>query len=100
ALIVLPALTLNYLGQGAFTLTHLDHVNQEFAMRAGVGGESLAPYSTFFDMVPLGIRLPMVILATAATIIASQAAISGAYSLTQQAIQLGLLPRLEIRRTS
>jgi KUP system potassium uptake protein len=100
AILVLPALTLNYLGQGAFTLTHLDHVNQEFAVRALPGGDALSPYSTFFDMVPLGVRLPMVVLATAATIIASQAVISGAYSLTQQAIQLGLLPRLEIRRTS
>jgi KUP system potassium uptake protein len=51
-------------------------------------------------MAPDALRLPIVILATAATVIASQAVISGAFSLTQQAIQLGLLPRLEIRRTS
>ena len=54
----------------------------------------------FFLMYPDWALLPMVVLATAATVIASQAVITGAYSLTQQAIQLGLLPRLEIRHTS
>ena len=54
----------------------------------------------FFLLYPGWALLPMVALATAATIIASQAVITGAYSLTQQAIQLGLLPRMEIRRTS
>ena len=57
-------------------------------------------YSPFFEMAPDIVRLPLVILATTATVIASQAVISGAFSLTQQAIQLGLLPRMEIRRTS
>ena len=57
-------------------------------------------FSPFFEMAPDMLRLPLVILATAATVIASQAVISGAFSLTQQAIQLGLLPRMEIRRTS
>ncbi|MES1200084.1 MAG: KUP/HAK/KT family potassium transporter [Pseudomonadota bacterium] len=80
--LVLPALALNYLGQGAYVLHH-----------------PLSD-SLFFDTAPGMFRLPLVILATMATIIASQAVITGAYSLTQQAIQLGFLPRLEIRRTS
>jgi len=90
--LVFPALTLNYLGQGAFAIkalaasqqAHVAFVNQDW----------------FFQMIPDGVRLPMVLLATLATIIASQAVITGAYSLTQQAMQLGLLPRLRIRQTS
>ncbi len=81
--IVLPCLALNYLGQGAFLLAN-----------------PAAIESPFFLMVPDWALLPMVVLATAATIIASQAVITGAYSLTRQAIQLGLLPRMEIRFTS
>ncbi len=80
---VLPALILNYLGQGALVL----------ANPGAVGGP-------FFLMFPDWARLPMVVLATAATVIASQAVITGAYSLSRQAVQLGLLPRLEIRHTS
>ncbi len=103
--VVLPALTLCYLGQGALALNNLDVINATYAQAQAVAHATNSPhvnfsYSTFFQMAPDEFRLPLVILATAATIIASQAVISGAYSLTQQAIQLGLLPRLEIRRTS
>ncbi len=81
--IVLPALTVNYLGQGALVLADPNSVE-----------------NPFFLLFPGWALLPMVILATAATVIASQAVITGAYSLTRQAIQLGLLPRMEIRHTS
>jgi KUP system potassium uptake protein len=81
--VVLPALTVNYLGQGALVLA-----------------DPKAIENPFFLMYPHWALLPMVLLATAATVIASQAVITGAYSLTRQAIQLGLLPRLEIRHTS
>ena len=81
--LVLPALAINYLGQGALVLAN---------------PKALA--NPFFLLYPDWALLPMVVLATAATVIASQAVITGAYSLTQQAIQLGLLPRLEIRHTS
>ncbi|HZK99671.1 MAG TPA: potassium transporter Kup [Caulobacteraceae bacterium] len=89
---VFPALTLNYLGQGAFALHFL-------ATAAGhaTGGRD---QDWFFLMVPEVLRIPMVVLGTAATIIASQAVISGAYSLSSSAMQMGLLPRLNIRRTS
>jgi KUP system potassium uptake protein len=83
AVLVLPALILNYLGQGALVL----------ANPGAVGG-------AFFLMFPDWARLPIVVLATAATVIASQAVITGAYSVSRQAVQLGLLPRLEIRHTS
>ena len=82
-LLVFPALALSYLGQGAFVLQH--------------PGQADNP---FFLMAPDGWLLPLVILATAATVIASQAVISGAFSMMQQAVQMGLLPRLEIRHTS
>lgn len=103
--LVLPALTLNYLGQGAFVLGQLDVINAEYSLAReaarAVGADTVAfEFSPFFEMAPEMLRLPLVILATAATVIASQAVISGAFSLTQQAIQLGLLPRMEIRRTS
>ncbi len=81
--VVLPSLALNYLGQGALVLA-----------------DPKAIENPFFLMYPDWALLPMVVLATAATVIASQAVITGAYSLTQQAIQLGLLPRFEIRHTS
>jgi KUP system potassium uptake protein len=81
--VVLPALTINYLGQGALVLADPKAID-----------------NPFFLLYPDWALLPMVLLATAATVIASQAVITGAYSLTQQAIQLGLLPRLEIRHTS
>ncbi len=81
--VVLPALVLNYLGQGALVLANPKAVE-----------------NPFFLLYPDWALLPMVLLATVATVIASQAVITGAYSLTRQAIQLGLLPRLEIRHTS
>lgn len=90
--LVFPALTLNYLGQGALALATL-----EAARAAGV---PFANADWFFLMAPEALRMPLVVLATAATIIASQAVITGAYSITQQAIALGLLPRLTIRQTS
>jgi KUP system potassium uptake protein len=81
--LVLPSLALNYLGQGALVLN-----------------DPRALENPFFLLFPAWALLPMVVLAMAATVIASQAVISRAYSLSQQAIQLGLLPRLEIRHTS
>jgi KUP system potassium uptake protein len=81
--VVLPSLALNYLGQGALVLSNPKAIE-----------------NPFFMMYPEWALLPMVALATAATVIASQAVITGAYSLTRQAIQLGLLPRFEIRHTS
>jgi KUP system potassium uptake protein len=80
---VLPSLALNYLGQGALVYSH---------------PEAIA--NPFFLLYPDWARIPMVVLAAAATVIASQAVITGAYSLTSQAIQLGLLPRFEIKHTS
>lgn len=91
-LLVFPALALNYFGQGAFAMAAL-----EKAQAAGVPLESR---DWFFLMAPEMVRVPMIILAGLATIIASQAVITGAYSLTQQAIQLGLLPRMKIVQTS
>ena len=81
--IVLPSLALNYLGQGALVIADPKGVE-----------------NPFFLMFPDWALIPMVALATLATVIASQAVITGAYSLTRQAIQLGLLPRFEIRHTS
>lgn len=81
--VALPALTLNYFGQGALLLA-----------------DPKAIENPFFLLYPNWALLPMVLLATAATVIASQAVITGAFSLTRQAIQLGLLPRLEVRHTS
>lgn len=80
---VFPALWLNYLGQGALILS-----------------DPTAIDNPFYKLAPEGLILPLVVMATMATIIASQAVITGAFSLTRQAIQLGLLPRLEIRHTS
>jgi len=81
--VVLPALTLNYLGQAALILHS--------------PGSAANP---FFLLLPGWARLPMVVLATAATVIASQAVISGAFSLSRQAMQLGLLPPVTVRQTS
>jgi KUP system potassium uptake protein len=81
--LVLPALVLNYFGQGAKVLA-----------------DPAAIENPFYRLVPESLLLPMVLLATAATVIASQAVITGAYSLVHQAIQLGLLPRLAILHTS
>jgi KUP system potassium uptake protein len=80
---VLPSLLVNYFGQGALVLAH-----------------PAAIENSFYRMVPEILLLPLVVLATAATVIASQAVITGAYSLTRQAVQLGLLPRFEVRYTS
>ena len=85
---VLPALMLNYLGQGAMILS------------AAPADAAEMIRSPFFLLAPDELRLPLVILATLATVIASQAVISGAFSVTQQAIQLGLIPRLKINHTS
>ncbi len=81
--IVLPSLLLNYLGQGALILARPETIE-----------------NPFFLMVPGWALLPMVLLAAAATIIASQAVITGAFSMTRQAVQLGLLPRMHIAFTS
>ncbi|GCA50762.1 potassium transport protein Kup [Sinorhizobium sp. KGO-5] len=81
--VVFPALALNYLGQGALVLSHPDAIS-----------------NPFFLMFPNWALLPMVVLATAATIIASQSVITGAFSLIRQAIHLGFLPRFEICYTS
>jgi KUP system potassium uptake protein len=85
---VLPALMLNYLGQGAMI------------MDMSPSAAQVAIRNPFFLLAPEDFRLPLVILATMATVIASQAVISGAFSLTQQAIQLGFIPRLKIEHTS
>ncbi len=80
---VLPSLLINYFGQGALVLSN-----------------PAAIENSFYRMVPDILLLPLVVLATAATVIASQAVITGAYSLIRQAVQLGLLPRFEVRYTS
>jgi KUP system potassium uptake protein len=85
---VLPALLLNYMGQGAMLLS-LEPAQAIATVK-----------NPFFFLAPEELRLPLVLLATAATIIASQAVISGAFSVTQQAIQLGFIPRLRITHTS
>ena len=81
--LVLPALALNYLGQGAMLLAHPERIE-----------------NPFFLLYPSWALLPMVLLATVATVIASQAVITGTFSITQQAMQLGLLPRMRVQRTS
>ncbi|HVR40788.1 MAG TPA: KUP/HAK/KT family potassium transporter, partial [Thermoanaerobaculia bacterium] len=81
--IVFPALLLNYFGQGAFLLQHPESRD-----------------NPFFKMAPQWSLIPLVVLATMASVIASQAVISGSFSLTRQAVQLGYLPRMRIRHTS
>ncbi len=81
--IVFPAVLLSYLGQSALILAHPSAIA-----------------NPFYLLVPSGLRIPMVILATIATIIASQAAITGSFSITRQAVQLGFLPRIRIAHTS
>ena len=81
--LVLPALVLNYFGQGALVLTHREAMD-----------------SPFYHLFPGWLLYPMILLGTAATVIASQAVISGAFSLSQQAMQLSLLPRLDVQQTS
>ncbi|MFL6196254.1 MAG: potassium transporter Kup [Thermoanaerobaculia bacterium] len=85
--LVLPCLLLNYFGQGALLVAHPDAAAHPF-------------YELVRRMAPEWFLYPMVVLATAATIIASQAVISGAFSLTRQAVQLGYIPRIEIVHTS
>ena len=80
---VLPALVLNYFGQGALLLQHPEAIE-----------------NPFYLLAPAWALVPMVLLATAATVIASQAVISGAFSIANQAVQMGFLPRMEIRQTS
>jgi KUP system potassium uptake protein len=82
-LFVMPALVLNYFGQGALVLSNPDTAT-----------------NPFFLMFPTSLLVPIVVLTTAATVIASQAVISGAFALVQQAIQLGALPRLDVKQTS
>jgi len=81
--LVLPALLVNYFGQGALVLAHPETLE-----------------NPFYRLVPESLLLPMVLLATVATVVASQAVITGAYSLIQQAVQLGLIPRVAIVHTS
>jgi KUP system potassium uptake protein len=81
--LVFPALTLNYLGQGAMVLAHPETIS-----------------NPFFQMAPEWGRIPLVVLSTMATIIASQAVISGVYSVSRQAERLGFLPRLTVKQTS
>ena len=81
--LVFPALMLNYMGQAAMLMEHPQFVD-----------------NPFFRMVPPWLTIPLLVIATLATIIASQAVISGAFSVTQQAIQLGFVPRLRIQHTS
>jgi KUP system potassium uptake protein len=81
--LVFPALILNYMGQGSLILDQPSAID-----------------NPFFLLIPHWGRVPMVVLATVATVIASQAVISGAFSVTRQAVQLGFLPRLSIRHTS
>jgi KUP system potassium uptake protein len=85
--IALPALMLNYLGQGVWILHHAASAHS-------------SDFNPFFQMLPNWTLWPMVVLATVATIIASQAAISGSFSVAKQAVQLGFLPRLKVRHTS
>ncbi|THD34868.1 MAG: potassium transporter Kup [Sphingomonas sp.] len=81
--ICVPALMLNYMGQAAMLLDHPEFVD-----------------NPFFHMVPPSLTIPLLVIATLATIIASQAVISGAFSVTQQAVQLGFIPRVQITHTS
>jgi len=81
--ICVPALMLNYMGQAAMLIRHPEFVD-----------------NPFFHMVPPTLTIPLLVIATLATIIASQAVISGAFSVTQQAIQLGFMPRMQITHTS
>src|SRR5262249_18636084 len=91
--VVFPALLLNYFGQGALLLAQCD---------SGLGSEAcrLAAARPVYSQVPAFFLYPMVLIATVATVVASQALISGAFSLTQQAVQLGFVPRVNIVHTS
>ncbi|MCX6921209.1 MAG: KUP/HAK/KT family potassium transporter [Verrucomicrobia bacterium] len=97
--IVFPALILNYLGQGAWALAQ---PVATFAVTNGVDGKSqfVQEINPFFNLAPNWAQIPLVIIATLAAIIASQALIAGAFSTTMQAIQLNFLPRMRIEQTS
>ncbi len=86
-LVVLPALVLNYFGQGAWLLGHPEAILAE-------------AFNPFYRLVPAWGLYPMIVIATGAAIVASQALISGSYSLTSQAIQLGFAPRMRLIHTS
>jgi len=90
--VVLPSLLLSYFGQGALLLSS--------CQGAGTVACELAVERPFYALVPQPLLYPMVLVATAATVVASQALISGAFSLTQQAVQLGFVPRVNIVHTS
>jgi len=91
--VVMPALMLNYFGQGALLLARCRPGADMFACAAAVE-------RPFYEIVPSWFAIPMVAIATIATVVASQALISGAFSLTQQAVQLGFVPRVKIVHTS
>jgi KUP system potassium uptake protein len=92
--VVFPALVLNYFGQGALLLTSChDVTGLGVACQRAVEGP-------FYAMVPEALLYPMIVIATVATVVASQALISGAFSLTQQAVQLGFVPRINVVHTS
>ncbi len=85
--IVFPAVVISYLGQAGYILTHPRDVHS-------------STFNPFFQLVPHGVLVPMVVLSTMATVIASQAALTGSFSVARQAVQLGFLPRVKIVHTS
>ena len=88
----MPSLLLNYFGQGAYALAQV---------RSGaLTGEAWRSFNPFFELAPVWLRAPLILLATAAAIIASQAMISGVFSIARQATRMGYLPRLEVVHTS
>jgi KUP system potassium uptake protein len=91
-LLALPSLVLNYFGQGAWTLSRIND--------GVLNGEGWNGFNPFFEVAPSWLRGPLVLLATAAAIIASQAMISGVFSIARQAMRMGYLPRLEVVHTS
>ena len=90
--LVMPALMVNYFGQGAFTLVRI--------REGAFAHEGWKGFNPFFEMAPEWLRLPLVLLATVAAIIASQAIISGVFSMARQAMRMNYLPRLEVIHTS
>jgi KUP system potassium uptake protein len=98
--LALPALVLNYLGQGAYVLDHAAEVAADEGLRGLELTEAVFEGKPLIEMAPEGLQLPLVILSVMATIIASQALISGVFSLTAQAVKLDYLPRIDIQHTS
>jgi KUP system potassium uptake protein len=90
--LVYPALLLNYMGQGAYTL---DRIRD-----GSLNAENFPGFNPFYELAPDWLRLPLLLLATVAAVIASQAMISGVFSIARQATRMGYLPRLEIIHTS